>query len=257
MATPGSTRAGPAIDRIAPTRRPDRRAVMRQSWSELLFLHWPIPAGAVAPLLPAGLEVDRHDGTAWVGLVPFTMTGVRPFWSPSVPGLSAFHEVNVRTYVHREGRDPGVWFFSLDAANPVAVAIARTLWHLPYYRARMRLDVEEAGGRTIRYESRRRGGGPGCRVAYRVTGEPGPAALGSFEFFLAERYLLYAHARGRLLVGQVHHTPYPLQTAALLTLDEDLIAAAGIARPDRPPLVHYARRVDVEVFPLEPAVSRA
>ena len=133
-----------AIDRIGPTREPRRWPVMRQNWRELLFLHWPIPPEELRPLVPPQLELDLFDGTAYVGLVPFTMTGVRPVGLPPVRGLSSFHETNVRTYVHRDGRDPGVWFFSLDAANRVAVALARSLYHLPYYHARMFLEREAA-----------------------------------------------------------------------------------------------------------------
>ena len=120
-----ATMPTPAIDRIGPTREPRRWPVMRQKWRELLFLHWPVPPEALRPLVPPQLELDLFEGTAYVGLVPFTMTGVRPVGLPPVRGLSSFHETNVRTYVHREGRDPGVWFFSLDAANRVAVALAR------------------------------------------------------------------------------------------------------------------------------------
>ena len=115
---------------------------MLQTWSELLFLHWEVPAEAIQSLLPPGLTVDTFEGKAYVGLIPFTMSGVRPAWSPVVPGLSNFHEFNVRTYVHFEGEKPGVWFFSLDAANLIAVMIARTLWKLPYFHARMRLVKE-------------------------------------------------------------------------------------------------------------------
>ena len=132
----------PAIDRIGPTREPDRRPVMRQSWRELLFLHWPISPDQLRPLVPPSLDLDLFEGIAYVGLVPFTMTGVRPVGLPSVRGISNFHETNVRTYVHRDGRDPGVWFFSLDAANRLAVYLARTFFHLPYYHARMFLEHE-------------------------------------------------------------------------------------------------------------------
>src|SRR4051794_36864353 len=102
------------IDRIAPTVRPDRRPVMRQNWHHLLFLHWALPPDQVRALVPESLDLDLYEGQAYVGLVPFTMTGVRPVWSPPIAPISNFHETNVRTYVHVEGRNPGVWFFSLD-----------------------------------------------------------------------------------------------------------------------------------------------
>src|SRR5215213_9215217 len=111
---------GDGIDRVAPTRRPPRHPVMYQVWSHLLFLHWAVPVAALRPLVPPGLEIDTFDGRAYVGLIPFTMTGVRPAGIPAIPGFSDAHEVNVRTYVHRDGRDPGVWFFSLDANHLLA-----------------------------------------------------------------------------------------------------------------------------------------
>lgn len=244
------------IDRHTPTLRPPGRDVMRQTWSDLLFLHWVVPVESLRPLIPRSLEIDTFDGNAFVGLVPFTMSGVRPSWAFSVPGLSNFHEVNVRTYVHHQGRDPGVWFFSLDAAQSLAVMIARKAWNLPYHRATMRLDHEDGG--TITYQSERRWPGPvpaTCRVVYRPSGSPQASRLGTLAHFLAERYFLYAQGARGLLRGQVHHDPYPLQDAEVDHLDESLIAASGIARPDEPPLAHYARRVDVRVYPLEAATS--
>ncbi|HSB60176.1 MAG TPA: DUF2071 domain-containing protein, partial [Vicinamibacteria bacterium] len=197
--------------------------------------------------------VDTFEGRAFVGLVPFTMRGVRPVWSPSIPWLSSFHEVNVRTYVHRGGRDPGVWFFSLDAANPVGVLVGRTAWKLPYHFARMRLALE---GPAISYASERRWPPPrpaACALRYEPVGPVRPASAGTLEHFLVERYVLYARSGGRFLAGRVHHSPYPLQPARVEALDEGLLAASGIERPRSAPLVHYARGVDVDVFPLGPA----
>ncbi len=225
---------------------------MYQRWSELAFLHWRFPPDAIRPLLPPGIELDTFEGEAYVGLVPFTMSGVRPVWSPPFTPLSNFHETNVRTYVHSRGTNPGVWFFSLDAANVPAVRIARTLWKLPYYFARMRMKT--AGG-EIEYHSERLWPAPVpafCSVRIRPVGPVTPAAVGTLEHFLAERYILYAYARSRLYVGRVHHTPYPLQSAELLSLDETLLKAANLVRPDAAPLVHYASGVDVRVFPLRP-----
>jgi len=223
---------------------------MRQNWLQLLFLHWVVASERLRPLVPAGLDLDLFEGRAYVGLVPFTMTGVRPVWAPAVPGLSNFHETNVRTYVHRAGRDPGVWFFSLDAANPVAVALARAFFHLPYHHARMRLALEPE---AISYASQRlqRGSRPAaCAVRCTPVGSAAPARAGTLEHFLAERYLLYAAHHDRLYRGQVHHTPYPLQPAEVPALDETMLATAGIERPDEPLLAHFARGVNVEVFPL-------
>jgi uncharacterized protein len=249
------TTAHPPIDRIEPARDPRRRAVMRQVWRDLLFVHWPVPAAELRPLVPPHLEIDLFDGTAYVGLVPFTMTGVRPVGLPPVRGLSRFHETNVRTYVHREGHDPGVWFFSLDAANAVAVSLARRLFHLPYFFARMFLEPEAPGDdRPILYAGTRRWPEPvpaSYLIRARPTGTARTAIAGTVEHFLVERYILYALNDDRLYRGRVHHAPYPLQPAEILSLDESLLAAAGIPRPKTAPLAHFARGVDVKVYALD------
>lgn len=249
------------IDRLSATRRPDDVCVMYQRWASLLFLHWEVPPEALRALLPRGLELDTYHGQAFVGLVAFTMIGIRPRFLPAIRWLSDFHEVNVRTYVHRDGRDPGVYFFSLDAAQPVAVRLARSLFRLPYRLARMSLNGQanrggesrDLAGGPILYDSERVRPGPlpaGCQIRYRPTGTPGAATLGTRDHFLAERYLLYTESGGRLYRGQVHHTAYPLQSAQVESLEESLVAAAGIARPNVAPLAHFAREVQVEVFPL-------
>jgi uncharacterized protein len=245
---------------------------MRQDWHHLLFLHWQVPAAQLRPLVPAELEIDTFDGAAYVGLVPFTMTGVRPVFTPSIPPLSDFHEINVRTYVHLRGADPGVWFFSLDAANAIAVRLARALYKLPYFCAKMALHLDPPGGLGpesglagearqeagpwIDYETDRLWPDPlpaSCRVRYRSTGAPSAAAVGSLEHFLVERYILYAHDRRRLYRGRVHHQRYPLQPAACEGLTESLTMAAGIRHGDEAPLAHYARTVNVQIYPLERA----
>jgi uncharacterized protein YqjF (DUF2071 family) len=243
------------IDRVEPTRDPGGIPIMRQNWHELLFLHWVVPPDALRPLLPPGLELDTFAGRAYVGLVPFTMTGVRPVLLPPFAPLSNFHETNVRTYVHRAGRDPGVWFFSLDAANSVAVRVARAWYKLPYHFARMSLRKEEDAqtAASIHYRTERLWPGPlpaQCEVEYTPSGPVQQAEVGTLEHFLAERYLLYACANGRLYRGRVHHPPYPLQAAVVHALKENMIAAAGIARPDEAPMAHYAREVRVRIYPL-------
>ncbi len=246
------------IDREALTRRPPGRPVMRQCWDHLLFLHWEVPAAAIARSLPLGLEVDTFEGRAYVGLVPFAMRGVRPAGLPSVRGLSDFRETNVRTYVHAGGREPGVWFFSLDASSAAAVAIARAWFRLPYFYGRMTLTAGEGeGGFAVAYGSRRLYPKPRpatTRIVAEVSGPSFGAEVGTLDYFLAERYLLYTRGRaGGLLKGRVHHAPYPLQAAEARVVEESALAAAGIDRPDAEPIVRYARGVVVDVFGLERA----
>ncbi len=245
------------VDRLAPARRPGQRAVMRQCWSDLLFVHWRVPAEVLRALIPPGLELDLFEGWAYIGLVPFTMTGVRPVGLPAVAGLSSFHETNVRTYVRLADRDPGVWFFSLDAANAIAVRLARGLFHLPYYYARMFLEHEVGADQTefptILYAGTRQGPAP-LPASYAIRARPsGPAQAaipGTLDHFLIERYILFSSWKNRLYKGRVHHLPYAVQPAELLSLDETLLAATGLTRPDHRPLVHFAKRVTVEVFAL-------
>jgi uncharacterized protein YqjF (DUF2071 family) len=237
------------MDRLAPAQRPNDRPAGFQRWRTLAFLHWEVPPEAVEALLPSGLFVDTFEGRAYVGVVPCTKLDVSPWWSPSVPGVSNFHELNVRTYVHAGGR-PGVWFHSLDAASSIAVVAARTGWHLPYHRASMEL-VEGDG--EVRYRSRRLWPGPkpaDFEVRYRI-GEPlGHAVPGTFEHFLAERYLLFADPGDGLQMGQVHHRPYPLHRAEVVEVSESVVAAAGLPATRGAPHVLYSPGVDVDVFAL-------
>jgi uncharacterized protein YqjF (DUF2071 family) len=189
------------IERLSVRARPPGLPIMYQTWGELLFMHWPVPAESLRPLIPEPLSIDTHDGAAWIGLTPFTMWGVRPVFAPAISLLSESHELNVRTYVHLDGV-PGVWFFSLDANNRVAVLGARLAFHLPYYGARMGLERHD---RVIRFASRRtqRRAAPAQFEAAWVSGEElGEARPGSLDFFLVERYCLYSAHKGGALSGK-------------------------------------------------------
>lgn len=222
---------------------------MHQNWGKLLFLHWSVPVSVLRPMIPRALEIDTYEGGAWVGITPFTMWGVRPVMLPAVPGLSDSHELNVRTYVHTEGV-PGVWFFSLDASNVVAVLAARLGFHLPYYRADM--HMEEAAG-TFSFVSRRTDPGSGAaEFSARWTREktlraPEPESL---EFFLVERYCLYAAHQEKLYRARIHHAPWSLRSAVVDTLSSTMAEAHGIKLPDQPALVHaQGDPLAVEVWP--------
>ncbi|MFZ0037842.1 MAG: DUF2071 domain-containing protein [Candidatus Acidiferrales bacterium] len=223
--------------------------VMRQKWHDLLFMHWPVAAQDLRPLIPRALELETFDGTAWVGVVPFHMSGIRFRGLPPVPGLSAFPELNVRTYV-RSGGKPGVWFFGLEAASAVAVSAARRWFHLPYFRARM--SVEKAGD-AIQYESHRtHRGAPEAdfRATYRPTGKDSRAQQGTLEYFLTERYCLYAAAGDRIFRGEIDHPPWPLQPATAEVEINTMAASHGITLPNAKPLLHFARYQDVKIWSL-------
>jgi uncharacterized protein YqjF (DUF2071 family) len=222
--------------------------VMAQSWHDLLFAHWPVDAETLRALIPDRLEIDTFDGHAWLAVVPFRMTGVRLRGTPAVPWLSAFPELNVRTYVTCGGK-PGVWFFSLDAANSLAVAIARTWFQLPYFRARMSCPEREG---WIHYRSERthRHVPAGILVGqYRPSGSVFSPRRGTLEHFLTERYCLYTtDGRGRLIRGEIHHSPWQLQVAEADFSRNTMAEAAGVALPNAEPLLHFAKRQDVVVW---------
>jgi uncharacterized protein YqjF (DUF2071 family) len=221
---------------------------MAQSWHQLLFAHWPVPIAAIRSLVPPSLTIDTFAGEAFIGVVPFRMSGVRPRAMPSIPGLSAFPELNVRTYVVADGK-PGVWFFSLDAANVVAVRLARLAFHLPYFHARMSL---RQSGDQISYQSERihRGAPPARFVSqYRPTGATYRSQPGTQDHWLTERYCLYAEDRhGNLYRADIHHEPWPLQPASAEIQVNTMVH--GIDLPTVKPLLHYADRLDVQVWPL-------
>ena len=236
------------IDRMSPALLPSGPVVMRQNWRNLLFLHWEVPMESLRQLVPPELEIDTFDGKAYVGLVPFSMRDIRPRGLPAVSFLSHFNEVNVRTYVHFRGCDPGVWFFSLDAANPVAVQIARGLFKLPYFYAVMESKIS---GSECTYSSERLWPKPipaSCELKYAPAGSVVHAVPGSLDHFLVERYILYSMSGRNLFQGRVHHTPYGVQSAELISMTENLVLRSGIVLPDASPLVHYSAGVDVRVY---------
>lgn len=222
---------------------------MRQIWHDLLFAHWPIAPDRMRARVPSELDLDAFDGHCWLGVVPFWMSGVRARGIPPLPGLSRFPELNVRTYV-THGEKPGVYFFSLDAANLPAVWAARNLYHLSYFYASMS-SVEEIG--KIRYFSRRRENPAEFRGHYQPTSPVRQRDKSSLEYWLTERYCLYTVHNGRLYRGEIHHPPWPLQDATAEFEVNTMAAAAKIELPDVAPLLHFSRRQDVLIWPLRRA----
>ncbi len=221
-----------------------------QSWHDLLFAHWSLPADELRRRIPSELELDLFQGRAWLGIVPFRMSGVRPRGLPALPRLSAFEELNVRTYVRAraEQERPGVWFFSLDAPRPLAVWLARAWYHLPYHHARMHLE-DRAG--TIHYRCDRRSG-PAAEFhgSYAPLSEAVENARpGTLEHFLTERYRLYTlGTHGELLSADIHHLPWPLQRARARIDVNTMARAAGLDLPASEPHLVFARVQEVLIW---------
>lgn len=223
---------------------------MRQRWAGLLFLHWPVDPALIAARLPTGIHVDTFEGKAWLGVVPFYMECVRPVGLPPVPWLSWFHELNVRTYVHDAEGNPGVWFFSLDCNQPIAVEIARRGFHLPYEHAAM---SSVKSGNRIQYRSRRKSpGAPSADFDYETPTATQAAVPGTLEWFLVERYLLFSsNPSGDLFCGRVHHTPYQIAPGVCTRWSTDPLRLDGFPEPpEAPPSMLVAAPVDVKIFPL-------
>lgn len=234
--------------RLAARISPSIAPVMYQRWSNLLFLHWEYPAKFIQQRLPEGLFADTFRGKAYLGVVPFFMEKIRPRFLPAVRGLSNFMELNLRTYVHDQAGVPGVWFFSLEANQWLAVEIAKRFFHLPYEHASMRASHSKKG--CIGFESLRKG--TQCTFEYAAGEALALPAPDSLEFFLLERYRLYSSAPDGLRRGAVYHEPYPLRRADVTLWDENLLLLNGFALTKRPPdHMVISRGVDVSIFPLE------
>jgi uncharacterized protein len=225
---------------------PAGRWRLGQTWEDVFWAHWRVPAEELHGQLPDGLAVEEHDGSAWLGVVAFRVSALRPRGALPLPGLSSFLQLNVRTYVHARDRRPGVWFFSLDASSGLAVQAARRAFGLPWFKARLALD---RGGGWRDVECARIGErGKVFSGRYRPAGEVFRAEPGSTEWFLTERYCLYAAgARGELQRAEIHHDRLPLRPAEG---EAELTSIAPVPlRGD--PLCHTAGRVDVVAWPLE------
>lgn len=226
---------------------PAKSHVMRMNWHDLLFVHWPIDAAIIQERLPDPLRVDTWQGQAWIAVVPFRMTDVAPRGVPAIPGVSAFPELNIRTYVTVDNK-PGVWFFSLDATNRLAVRLARFAFHLPYMDARMSIHRDAD---WYCYDSQRthRGEPPvRFRGRYRPTGDVFYAQPGTLEFWLTARYCLYAaNPREQVYRGEIDHPPWPLQSASLETDSNTMLDAFGV-NTNCPPHLLFSEEITVRAW---------
>jgi len=229
---------------------------MTQRWNDLLFAHWPVPASALAPLVPEGLQVDTCQGTAWLGIVPFWMDRIKIRGVPPIPGARSFPELSLRTYVRDERTGvPGIYFFSLDASNLLAVGAGRAFYHLPFHWAQMRLEQRSQrefsffcrrllSRRSVIFSASYRGLGPSARLAEH--------RIGSLECFLMDRTCLFTRNRaGQTTRASIHYVPWVLEEAEAEIEQNDLVAAIGIDLPNQAPVLHYLRRLAVYVWPAE------
>jgi uncharacterized protein len=228
-----------------PWAMPDGPWVMTQTWTDLLFAHWTIDPALLRSKVPDALPLDLFEGRAWIGVVPFRMSNVAPRGVPALPGLSAFPELNVRTYVRVDDK-PGVYFFSLDAANPIAVWVARAMAGLPYYSASMEVD---AVGDNVRYHSRRIADGRArLDATYRPIGTVFEPTPGTLDYFLTERYCLYT-VRGGVRRLDIHHPPWPLQAAEAELSLNTMTQPIDIDLTSSRPLLHFSKRQDTVAWP--------
>lgn len=242
-------------DRLKMRERPQHRTpVMYETWEKLLFLHWEYDPQAIQKTLPNGLYVDTFDGKAYLGIVPFLMRAIRPRLFPPALGISGFEELNVRTYVYDHTGRPGVWFYSLDANHYLAGKLARLFFNLPYFHADMTAEFS-SDKNDISFSSYRHDTDPGwkTRFRYRAISQPSLAIPGTLEFFLIERYVLFAYSkRHKLYAGRVWHNPYQLAEVEVTHLDEHVLSLDGFRKPSSDPYHKImSQGVEVDVYGLE------
>ncbi len=236
--------------RLIAREKPELKPVLLQSWQELLFLHWTYDPEKLQTFLPEGLYVDTYNDIAYVGIVPFFMRDIKPaFFGTRLPGVN-FYEMNVRTYVHDEQGNPGVWFFSLDANNRLAVQIAKTFFHLPYYYSDFKVSKNKETG-WVDYNCTRPKNSTASYI-YKGNALRGIAEHGSLEFFLLERYLLFCtDKKGTIYNGRVHHAPYQIYDSEVAKWDTHPLEWNGLGIIKTPP-VHQmiAATVNVSIYSL-------
>jgi uncharacterized protein len=235
-----------SLDRLAMRGRPDGESVMHQNWENLLFLHWPIEASILRGLVPEPLEIDTFDGKAWIGITPFTLTGLRLFSMPPIPALNSFDELNFRTYVHYKNM-PGIWFFSLDASKLIPALAARMFFLLPYFNSDIEF-IHEA--ETYSFKLKRSGPPSAAFESEWRTGVRLRAPdLDSLAFFLVERYCFFTSNEGTVNMTRVYHHPWILEEANVLAYQSNMFTTAGLPEPEGAPLAYFSKLLNVEVWP--------
>ncbi|HEX4668530.1 MAG TPA: DUF2071 domain-containing protein [Solirubrobacterales bacterium] len=225
---------------------------MGQTWAQLLFAHWPLTTQALEHVVPPQLRLDTYDGSAWIGITPFLVEGLRLRGTAPLPWVSSFAEINVRTYVSVGGK-PGIFFLSLDASSCAAVQAARPAYRLPYFRSRIATGADPEGFSFAAVRTSA-DGPPACfKARYGPAGEELVNRPGSLERWLAERYCLYTlDERQRILRGEIHHPPWPLRPAWAEIETNTMAVPYGLSLQG-PPLLHFSARQDVALWSLQRA----
>jgi uncharacterized protein YqjF (DUF2071 family) len=234
-----------ALDRLAARTKPPGDPIMHQRWDNLLFLHWPVEPALLRALIPEPLQIDTFDGQAWVGITPFALSNLHLTDLPRIPGLSAFDELNVRTYVHY--RDfPGIWFFSLDASKAIPAAAARLFFMLPYFKAQIAF-----GQINGKYQFALHRAGPpeaSFEASWRVGVRLRDPEVDSLAFFLAERYGYFAIAPEGVYLTRIYHHPWILEESFVESYTSRMLAPLGLPEPTIAPLAHFSRSMEVDIW---------
>ncbi|WP_186580207.1 YqjF family protein [Aquibacillus kalidii] len=228
---------------------PRKPWVMKQTWEHLLFAHWKIDVDVIRPYIPDSLDIDTFDGHAWIAVVPFNMRNIRLRYLPEIPFTSSFPEINVRTYVSKNGK-PGVYFFSLDATNFLAVQVAKRFFYLPYQHATISTRQD---GETIHYHSNRpkEEGKYEFTASYQPTSDIFFAQKGTLEHWLTERYCLYTTHHNKLFISEIVHDPWPLQQAEAKITCNTMVPISEFQSEQSEPLLHYSKSIDVLLWGIE------
>jgi hypothetical protein len=224
---------------------------MKQVWRDLLFIHYEIDPDQIQSQLPKGLEVDIFEGKTYIAVVPFHMTGIRPRFLPSLPYISNFAELNVRAYVQRKGKQ-GVWFFSLDAANPIAVEIARSFFYLPYMNASMQFSEKNQRIKYSSFRKDKRGKNAELILEYEPVSEVYYSQKKTLENWLTERYCLYSvDKKGNIYRGEIHHQPWQLQKAKMNLTENTMLSSHDLTIQPQEPILHFSKYIEVAIYNLE------
>ncbi|OIK07631.1 hypothetical protein BIV60_27070 [Bacillus sp. MUM 116] len=219
--------------------------IMKQSWRNLLFAHWPIPVNLMRPLIPKPLQLDTYECYAWIGIIVFIIDGIYLRGIPRLPLFAKFPEINVRTYVHYNGK-PGVYFLSLDAPHWATYTIARKWYRLPYYQSLIQFWKDHSGFYFNSVRSDRKS--PflaGFNGNFMASSRVFFAGEGTIDQWLTERYCLYSvDKKGNLFCGDIDHIPWPLQTAEADIYKNTLVTPFGFEPPKTQPLLHFSQGVD-------------